>query len=315
MNKTNLVTIRDNKPVTTSLLISKIFNKRHDNIIRDVKNLISETKIIWRGALNFEETSYVDEQGKHHPCYNLTRDGFTLLSMGFTGKKALEFKIKYIEAFNAMEEKLRGTPSIPSLDAPGNNRINYLGEASVEEFFRINHKFYNSENRYIFVYEEYSEWARSQMLKPVKKDTFLYYLNKLNFFIYGNVKKYDSLLYYRPWYHEKERQEQIRRRQQEKEYVLKMLSRPELNRGNVEIFHADIVAEIEAERKQQAVIEFEPEDKIEQDTETETDNDLSDMPDVSLSDLNQFLVNNPINSECYRKLYKLAKQFAGECKN
>ena len=55
----------------------------------------------------FEETTYIHEQnGQTYPMYYLNRDGFTLLAMGFTGKKALQFKLQYIDAFNRMEEML-----------------------------------------------------------------------------------------------------------------------------------------------------------------------------------------------------------------
>lgn len=63
---------------------------------------------------NFGFAEYTDEQGKKRPMYEITRDGFTLLAMGFTGKKAMEFKIKYIEAFNAMEKSIKG--SVPVMD-------------------------------------------------------------------------------------------------------------------------------------------------------------------------------------------------------
>jgi hypothetical protein len=60
----------------------------------------------------FEKVEYIDTQNKPRPEYILNRDGFTLLAMGFTGAEALEWKLKYIEAFNAMEEKLRNTTAL-----------------------------------------------------------------------------------------------------------------------------------------------------------------------------------------------------------
>ena len=53
---------------------------------------------------NFRQSSYFNVQGKEQPCYEMTKDGFTLLAMGFTGKKAIEFKLNYINAFNTMIE-------------------------------------------------------------------------------------------------------------------------------------------------------------------------------------------------------------------
>lgn len=111
MNELNLVTLtgNSNQPVTTSKMIAEVFEKRHDNVLRDIDSLA-------RGILNFEEmfqkTTYIHEQnGQEYPMYYITRDGFSLLAMGFTGQKALEWKVKYIEAFNYMEQQLN-TPEL-----------------------------------------------------------------------------------------------------------------------------------------------------------------------------------------------------------
>ena len=77
-----------------------MFEKRHDNVLRDIKEFIVDESF---GLLNFEESSYINSQNKEQPEYLMTRDGFTLLAMGFTGEKAMQWKIKYAEAFNTME--------------------------------------------------------------------------------------------------------------------------------------------------------------------------------------------------------------------
>lgn len=110
----NLVEIRHQQVVTSSLKVAEVFGKRHDNVMRDIENVI-------KGLLNFEDTnptelfyldSYTNEQnGQQYLQYLMNRDGLSLLVMGFTGKKALEWKLKYIEAFNQMEEKLK-TPKL-----------------------------------------------------------------------------------------------------------------------------------------------------------------------------------------------------------
>ena len=89
---------------TTSLAIANTFGKRHDNVLRDILNLDIPDEF---NRLNFEAVEYTDAKGEKRPMYLITRDGFTILAMGFTGKKAMEFKIRYIEAFNRMEEELR----------------------------------------------------------------------------------------------------------------------------------------------------------------------------------------------------------------
>ena len=91
--------------MTTSIDISRNFEKDHKNVLRDIQNLEIPEDF---NRLNFEPVEYKDAKGEMRPMYLITRDGFTILAMGFTGKRAMEFKIKYIEAFNRMEEELKG---------------------------------------------------------------------------------------------------------------------------------------------------------------------------------------------------------------
>ena len=85
------------EPRTTSLIVAEKFNKRHDNILRAIENLECSNEF---RLLNFEESSYRNEQGKMQPCYRITRDGFAFLAMGFKGKKAAVWKERFIAAFN-----------------------------------------------------------------------------------------------------------------------------------------------------------------------------------------------------------------------
>ena len=97
---------------TTSLAVSKTFGKDHKNVLQSIQNLDCPQNF---NALNFQLVEYTDAKGEKRPMYLITRDGFTILAMGFTGKRAMEFKIKYIEAFNRMEEELRGRKEPPSI--------------------------------------------------------------------------------------------------------------------------------------------------------------------------------------------------------
>ncbi|MEE6667643.1 Rha family transcriptional regulator [Pediococcus acidilactici] len=100
----DLVIMKDQQAVTTSLQVAEVFGKRHDNILRDIENLKKD-------ILNFEEMfsegNEPDYYGRDRKVVYMNRDGFTLLAMGFTGKKALEFKLKYIDAFNRMESQIK----------------------------------------------------------------------------------------------------------------------------------------------------------------------------------------------------------------
>lgn len=110
----NLVEIsKDKQVITTSLRVAEVFGKRHDNILRQINSLIGSLREqqdfspLKNEEAKFAVANYKDEQGKLRKQYIITRDGFTLLAMGFTGSKALKFKLQYIQAFNAMEAKLK----------------------------------------------------------------------------------------------------------------------------------------------------------------------------------------------------------------
>ena len=97
------VEIIDGLPCTTSIQIARHFGKRHDNVLPAIKTLGCSPEF---SALNFKAAEYLDAQGKPRMMYNITRDGFTMLAMGFTGKRAMVWKEAYIAAFNAMEAHL-----------------------------------------------------------------------------------------------------------------------------------------------------------------------------------------------------------------
>lgn len=88
-------------PTTLSTQVAEYFGKNHQHVTRDIRNLIEKCPDL--GVSNFGQTTYKDSQGKKQPCYRMDRKGFVLLAMGFTGEKALQFKIAYIDAFDRME--------------------------------------------------------------------------------------------------------------------------------------------------------------------------------------------------------------------
>ena len=97
-----LVQIENNQVVVSSRQIAKDFEKEHKVVLRSVREILAEQNC---AAKFFYESTY-DNRGKEYPEYLMNRDGFSLLVMGFTGSKALEWKVRYIQAFNAMEAKL-----------------------------------------------------------------------------------------------------------------------------------------------------------------------------------------------------------------
>ena len=95
--------------VTSSLLIAEKFGKEHKNVMQSIRNLIGGTAENSAIAEMFSESTYLNEQNKEQPMFLMNRDGFTLLAMGFTGKKAMQFKLEYIKAFNSMEAQIKAS--------------------------------------------------------------------------------------------------------------------------------------------------------------------------------------------------------------
>ncbi|ESK57556.1 Rha family transcriptional regulator [Acinetobacter tjernbergiae] len=101
---TNLVHLENGHAVTSSLQIAEIFDKQHKNILQSIENLSIQLDKSF-ASLNFQ-LCYKNndlQNGKPQAYYNLTRDAFVLLAMGFTGSKALQFKLAYLNAFNQLE--------------------------------------------------------------------------------------------------------------------------------------------------------------------------------------------------------------------
>ena len=101
--KDNLISHKLNgQAAVSSLDVARHFQKNHKNVLQDITRIISNCPKSFTG-LNFQLSDYTDPTGRALPAYLLTRDAFALLAMGFTGAAALRWKLKYIEAFNALE--------------------------------------------------------------------------------------------------------------------------------------------------------------------------------------------------------------------
>jgi Rha family phage regulatory protein len=103
---TDLVMIKDGKPTANSKAIADFFNKNHRDVLRDISNLECSDDFRER---NFARSSYKSLQNKSLPCYEMTKDGFCFLAMGFTGKEAAKWKEAFILAFNQMEEIIKSS--------------------------------------------------------------------------------------------------------------------------------------------------------------------------------------------------------------
>lgn len=104
-----ILSTQNGEPVVSSHQIAENFGKNHRDVLRAVDNLKEDVRNF---AQMFFEGTDQDSYGREQRAYLMNRDGFTLLAMGFTGKAALEWKLKYIAAFNEMEKKLAEQPQL-----------------------------------------------------------------------------------------------------------------------------------------------------------------------------------------------------------
>ncbi|MDD6699161.1 MAG: Rha family transcriptional regulator [Veillonellaceae bacterium] len=135
-----LVTINGKQVVTSSRNVAEHFEKEHKHVLDSIRAILAAEN---SAAKFFHETTY-ENRGKQYPEYLMNRDGFALLVMGFTGKAALEWKMKYIDAFNAMEKSIQ----TPQLAPNPHYRTRMIGTAvrdigktaeSIERVFAVKH--------------------------------------------------------------------------------------------------------------------------------------------------------------------------------
>lgn len=107
----DLVIMKSQKALTTSLKVAEVFSKAHRTVLYKIRNLTAQNSAVKK---MFAESTYVNRKGQEQPMFYMNRDGFSLLTMGFTGEAALQFKLEYIEAFNQMEQVVRANlPQTP----------------------------------------------------------------------------------------------------------------------------------------------------------------------------------------------------------
>lgn len=102
-----LVIMRDQQAVTTSLQVAEVFGKEHRNVMQSINNKLQSAENSADYQSMFVSGTYKDSKGRTYPMYYMNRDGFTFIAFGFTGAKADQFKLKYIDAFNKMEKQLQ----------------------------------------------------------------------------------------------------------------------------------------------------------------------------------------------------------------
>lgn len=151
---TNLVAVTNGQVTTTSLKIAEVFEKQHKDVLKAIRELEIPEEFNRR---NFAPVEYIDAKGEKRPACQITRDGFTLLAMGFTGSRAMQFKLAYIEAFNEMEKML-------------NEPTSAVNEAEFD-MFRLIGKFGEMKRNPI------TEALAFAIRKPSSAETVLYRIN------------------------------------------------------------------------------------------------------------------------------------------
>jgi len=125
MENNNIRLVVENGQVyATSREIGEKFEKQHKDVLDSIRNLIAENPAMRN---MFIECEFLSDRGRKYPEFKITKDGFTLLAMGFTGSKALQFKIDYINKFNDMEQQLKEIEKV----------IDDKGTLTEEEYYNI----------------------------------------------------------------------------------------------------------------------------------------------------------------------------------
>ncbi|EKO9768757.1 Rha family transcriptional regulator [Escherichia coli] len=127
------IAIVDGQAVTSSLAVANFFSKRHDDVLKKIRTLECSASFT---ARNFSVSDYTDCTGRKLPCYQITRDGFAFLAMGFTGKRAARFKEAYINAFNQMEKNLSGADAVDMSAVARNARSVYLHLREIHQIWK-----------------------------------------------------------------------------------------------------------------------------------------------------------------------------------
>lgn len=125
-----IVFLQNEEAMTDSLRVAELFGKRHDRVLRSIEELKKNSSPQNWGQC-FHQSSYKDASGKMSKKYLMNRDGFSMLAMGFTGKKAIDWKWKFVEAFNKMEAVLQERQSTSWIEARERGKLTRKAETDM----------------------------------------------------------------------------------------------------------------------------------------------------------------------------------------
>ncbi|RBT41223.1 hypothetical protein EA82_02320 [Enterococcus hirae] len=161
----NLVKVKNNQVVTTSLHVAEAFDKYHKHVIEAIEAKIQSVENSAYYKNMFAEGEYKDSRGRKQRLYYMNRDGFAFIAFGFTGKKADDFKLKYIQAFNEMENRLRQR----QIQQPANNFPKSYAEA-LRVIANLTERIKKSDDEYIQLSIMYSELKREKEEQAIKQE-------------------------------------------------------------------------------------------------------------------------------------------------
>lgn len=149
------------KVYVTSKTIAEDFGKEHDDVLGSIRDLIKNLTTENIGVKNyFVESDYINSRNRKYPMYKLTKDGFTLLAMGFTGSKALKFKIDYINKFNEMEAQLQEIQNV--MNTRGELTEDDYAEVKFSTAYRVKTTFLDSTD-ISKDYKKFTDYSRKTM--------------------------------------------------------------------------------------------------------------------------------------------------------
>ena len=173
-----LVIQRKDEAVTTSLMVAKMFHKRHDHVLADIRRLDCSDEF---RLLNFGESHYMNEQNHRQPMFYITKDGFTFLVMGYKGKKAAEFKEAYIREFNKMESFLKEKSTKAWLETRQQGKITRKAETDVIQEL-VEYAKEQGSTHSNMLYMTYSKLANNMCGIKGRDNATTYQLNNLSIF-------------------------------------------------------------------------------------------------------------------------------------
>lgn len=135
-----LVKLHDGVAVTDSLTLAEAFDKQHKSVLREIGAKLRSSpnpELESFYSKHIQETTYFDSSNRSQKMYLLTREGFTLVAMGFTGEKAELFKVRYIQAFEKMTERLRGYAIAHFLGRTDNKQLVYVIKNPITNLIKI----------------------------------------------------------------------------------------------------------------------------------------------------------------------------------